>query len=206
LLKAANFQKIYLPCESIDDGYLTQLNRRHVRLQDFVDAIRMCERAGFSLRHMDVNSFVLYGLPGERINDVVKSIMFVAEVVGSIIPMLFTPVPSTTLYRQHLSYFQRHGWDRDLHMLNGKLYPFLQMNEGSVADYVDLQRLMYMLNTHYRSRSFQLFGDSMVAGSLRDNMRNGFEAFVNRYRVPATGISMMQEEATLDGERNTEDA
>ncbi len=184
LLKAANFQKIYLPCESIDDSYLTQLNRRHVRLQHFVAAARMCERAGFSLRHMDVNAFVLYGLPGERIDDVVKSILFVSEVVGSIIPMLFSPVPSTALYRQHLPYFQARGWDRDLHMLNGKLYPFLELNEGSVNDYVDLQRLMYMLNAHYRSRSFQIFGDTMVAQAFRDNLRNGFEQFVAQQQAP----------------------
>lgn len=178
LLKAANFQKIYLPCESIDDSFLKQLNRRHVRLEHFVKAAHMCERAGFDLRHMDVNAFVLYGLPGERVDDVVKSIMFVSEIVGSIIPMLFTPVPSTALFEQHLSYFQPRGWDQDLHLLNGKLYPFIHMNEGSVSDYVDLQRLMYTLNTHYRSRSFRLFGPGLVSAAFRENVRNGFEQFV----------------------------
>jgi hypothetical protein len=38
---------------------------------------------------------------------------------------------------------------------------------------------MYMLNTHYRSRSFQLFGGSLVTEALRSNMRNGFEEFVH---------------------------
>lgn len=198
LLKAANFQKVYLPCESIDDSYLVQLNRRHVKLQNFVDAARMCQRAGFNLRHMQVNSFVLYGLPGERIDDVVKSIMFVSEVVGSVIPMLFAPVPSTALFQQHLPYFQERGWDRDLHMLNGKLYPFLSMNEGSVGDYVELQRLMYMLNSHYRSRSFQVFGDSLVAGSFRGNIRNGFEGFVKRVRVADSAAVALH---PVDGEK-----
>jgi hypothetical protein len=84
----------------------------------------------------------------------------------------------TALYQQYLPYFQERGWDNDLHLLNGKLYPFLSMNEGSISDYVDLQRLMYMLNSHYRSRSFQLFGDTVVAQAFRENMRNGFEDFV----------------------------
>jgi len=198
LLKAANFQKIYLPCESIDDSYLAQLNRRHVKLQDFVNAVRMAEQAGFNLRHMEVNSFVLYGLPGERIDDVVKSIMFVSEVVGSVIPMLFAPVPSTVLFQQHLPYFEARGWDRDLHMLNGKLYPFLSMNEGSVADYVELQRLMYMLNSHYRSRSFQVFGDSLVAGAFRNNIRNGFEGFVRQCQASD------EEYGAIEGCRRTE--
>lgn len=95
--------------------------------------------------------------------------------------MLFTPVPSTAIYEQYLPYLQARGWERGLHMLNGKLYPFLEMNEGSVEDYVDLQRLMYMLNTQYRSRSFQLLGDTLVAESLRDNMQNGFGEFVRQY-------------------------
>lgn len=181
LMKAANFQKVYLPCESINEEHLARLNRRHVSLEHFVRAVRMCEQAGFEPRHMDINAFVLYGLPGERIDEVVKTIMFVSDVVGSIIPMLFTPVPSTAIYQEYLPYFQARGWDRDLHMLNGKLYPFLEINEGSVNDYVDLQRLMYTLNAHYRSRSFQLFGDTLVAQAFRENMRNGFEGFVRRY-------------------------
>lgn len=186
LMKAANFQKLYLPCESINENHLTQLNRRHVTLDHFVRAVATCQRAGFDLRHMDINAFVLYGLPGERIDDVVKTVLFVSEVVGSIIPMLFTPVPSTALYAQYLPYFQSRGWDRDLHMLNGKLYPFLEINEGSIGDYVDLQRLMYMLNAHFRSRSFQLFGSSLVAQAFRENMRNGFEEFVTHYAATAS--------------------
>jgi len=178
LMKAAHFEKIYLPVESIDDSYLRGLNRRHVRLQHFVKAAKMCEDAGFRLRNLEVNAFVLYGLPGEKIDHVVRTIIFVSEVVGSIIPMLFAPVPSTVLYNQHLPYFREHGWDRDLHMLNGKLYPFLEMNEGSLSDYVDLQRLMYMLNTHYRSRSFRLYGDTLVSRAFRTSLSDGFEEFV----------------------------
>ncbi len=181
LLKQANMQRLYLPCETINQTHLSQLNRRHVTLEQFVTAVRMAESAGFNLRHMDVNAFVLYGLPNEKIDDVVKSVMFVSEVVGSCIPMLFTPVPTTDIYHQYEGFFRERGWDERLEMLNGKLYPFLELNEGSVSDYVDLQRLMYTLNTQYRSRSFQLFGDSLVSQAFRENIRNGFEDFVRDY-------------------------
>ena len=207
LLKAANFQKVYIPCETINDKFLASLDRRHVTLEHFVRAAQMCERAGFSLRHMDVNAFVLYGLPREKIDDVVKTILFVSEIVGSIIPMLFTPVPSTRIYEQYLPFFQAHGWDRDLHMLNGKLFPFLEINEGTVSDYVDLQRLMYTLNTHYRSRSFQLFGDGLVSRMLRSNIQNGFEEFVRRFRKDAAvegNIIAAADSATLPGCNMTE--
>jgi len=169
---------VYLPLESIDETHLRALNRQHVHLSHFVKAARICEEAGFRLRNLEVNAFVLYGLPGEKIEDVVRTALFASETVGSIIPMLFAPVPSSALYERHLTYFQERGWDRNLHMLNGKMYPFLEMNEGSLGDYIDLQRLMYMLNTHYRSRSFRVFGDSSVAEAFRSNLTNGFREFV----------------------------
>jgi len=181
-MKKAHFQKIYLPVESIDNEYIKVLNRRHVKLEHFVRAAEMCDQAGFELRNLDVNAFVLYGLPNEEIDRVVKTTLFVSEIVGSIIPMLFTPVPSTVLYETHLPFFRQHGWDKNLHMLNGKLYPFLETCEGSISDYIDLQRLMFTLNAHYRSSSFSIFGNSKVNLSLRENIRNGFESFVRLHK------------------------
>jgi radical SAM superfamily enzyme YgiQ (UPF0313 family) len=191
MLKAAHLQKVYLPCESIDEEYVKSLNRKHVRLHDFVNAVKMCEKAGFPLRNMDVNAFLLYGLPGESVDRVVKSIMFVSEIIGSVIPMLFAPVPSTQIYQEYLPYIQERGWDKDLHMLNGKLYPFIAMNEGSVNDYVDMQRLMFTLNTHYRNNSFEVFGSTRVSVAFRDNVRNGFEHFIRGYKTEAEEAESM---------------
>lgn len=182
LLKAAHLEKVYLPLEHLDHEYLAKLGRKHVTVDHFVRAVRMCEKAGFRLRNMDVNGFVLYGLPKEEIDDVVKSILFVSEIVGSIIPMLFTPVPTTQIYNEYLSFFKERGWDRSLHMLNGKLYPFLEINEGSISDYIDLQRLMYTLNGHFRSRSFRVFADTKVSKAFRNNLTNGFADVIERYK------------------------
>ena len=182
LMKEAHFQKLYLPVESVDHDYLRELNRKHVNLNCFVTAVKRCETAGFRLRNLEVNAFVLYGLPKEKIDDVVKTVLLVSEIVGSIIPMLFTPVPTTSVFGRWSPHFQKKGWDRRLERLNGKLYPFLEMNEGSLADYVDLQRLMYMLNARYRSKSFRLFGSTQVSQGFRDNLSNGFGDFVKALR------------------------
>lgn len=125
------------------------------------------------LRHLEVNGYCLYGIPGENIRNVLETALFVSDVIGSVIPMLFAPVPSTRLFDLHADYYKRRGWCdrygrvRDLHMLNGKLYPFLQVNEGSIDDYIELQRMMFMLNQNYRSKSFNVFGKGAVAGSFR---------------------------------------
>jgi len=174
LLKKARFQKIYLPLENIDESYLAMMNRKHVKPDHYVKAVEMCEKAGFRTRNMAVNTFVLYGLPGETIDSVVKTILFASEVSGSIIPMLFTPVPGSLIYRRHEDYIKARGWHERLEMLNGKIFPFLEMNEGSIEDYIDLQRLMYTLNAHYRSKSFRIFGKTAVSVCFRENISNGF--------------------------------
>jgi hypothetical protein len=174
LLKAAHLQKIYLPVENVDDDILVSLNRKHVKLRHVVEAAGNIERAGFRLRHLEVNGYCLYGIPGENVRNVVETALFVSEVVGSVIPMLFAPVPSTRLFDDYRDYYRQRGWCepdgtvRDLHLLNGKLYPFLQMNEGSVEDYIELQRMMFMLNHNYRSKSFNVFGHGAVANSFRE--------------------------------------
>ena len=182
LLRAAHFQKIYLPVENVDDEILMTLNRKHVlKLRHVVQAAHNIERAGFRMRHLEVNGYCLYGLPSERIHNVVQTALFVSDIIGSIIPMLFAPVPSTQLFAKYLDYYQKRGWCesdgmvRDLHMLNGKLFPFLQMNEGSIADYIDLQRMMFMLNENYRSKSFSIFGSGAVPASFRKVVSNDGE-------------------------------
>jgi radical SAM superfamily enzyme YgiQ (UPF0313 family) len=181
-MKAAGFQKIYLPVENIDDSYLLMLNRRHVKLEHFVKATQMCDKAGFRLRNLEVNAFALYGLPNEQIDHVVKTVLFVSEICGSIIPMLFAPVPSTGIFQQWLPWFKERGWHNRLERLNGKLYPFIETSEGSLSDYIDLQRLMFTLNQHFRSKSFQVFGESRVSQAFLYNIRNGFEDFVRVHK------------------------
>jgi hypothetical protein len=173
LLKASQFQKIYLPVENVNDDILVSLNRKHVKLRHVMEATEKIGRAGFRMRHQGVSGYCLYGLPGEKVSTVVQTALFVSDVIGSVIPMLFAPVPSTELFNRYHDYFQQRGWCerdgtvRDLHLLNGKLFPFLQMNEGSISDYIDLQRLMFMLNESYRSKSFSIFGGGAVAESFR---------------------------------------
>lgn len=176
LLKASHFQKIYLPVENVDDEILVSLNRKHVKLRHVIAAAENIGRAGFRMRHQGVSGYCLYGLPGERVTNVVQTALFVSDSIGSIIPMLFAPVPSTEMFERYHDYFRARGLCasdgsiRDLHLLNGKLFPFIHMNDGSISDYMDLQRMMFMLNESYRSKSFSVFGDGAVADAFRQTI------------------------------------
>jgi hypothetical protein len=68
----------------------------------------------------------------EDLQAVYDTVVFASSRVGSVIPMLFTPVPNTPLYDGYKSYIDDQGFD--LHHLNGKLMPFLAYNKRSYRD------------------------------------------------------------------------
>jgi hypothetical protein len=95
---------------------------------------------------------------------------YAAEMVGGLVPMLFTPVPGSIMFEQFEDYlFGEMGFD--LHHLNGKLYPFLRYNylrhRIRLADYVALESLAFRLNAKTIGQTFKLDSDNAVYCSLR---------------------------------------
>jgi len=174
LMKRVGWRKIHLGFESFSEKQLEKWNRRHATLQHFDAAVEACTDAGFRLRSPEINAFILYGMPEETIDDVMDSLLFVAHRVGSTIPMLFTPVPKSDLYTKYEDYFELQGFD--LHDLNGKLYPFWELNGIRPSDYVNLQRLMFALNAQMRGTSFDVGGQNQVAVSFRRRLGRLFDS------------------------------
>jgi hypothetical protein len=119
---------------------------------------------------MEVNAFVLFGMPDENVQDVVNTMFYASEMVGGLVPMLFTPVPGSIMFDQYEEYlFGEMGFD--LHHLNGKLYPFLKHNgerKGiTLGDYVALESLAFRLNAKTIGQTFQLNGGNRVYAALR---------------------------------------
>jgi radical SAM superfamily enzyme YgiQ (UPF0313 family) len=170
LMRAAGFERVYLPLENINAEVIKSWNRSHSNVQMFERAVRNCIDAGFVLRNMQINTFLLFGTPGEDICNVVDSIVFASSRIGSVIPMLFTPVPGSALYTEYSDYLDEMGFD--LHHLNGKLFPFLEFNrrhtpELTVQDYLDLEALMFRLNAQAVRGTFDVGGESKVSRAFR---------------------------------------
>src|SRR5262249_54615637 len=126
--------------------------------------------AGYKLNCQDINCFFLFGLPDEDLQAVYDTLVFASSRVGSVIPMLFTPVPSTPMFEMYRGYIEEKGFD--FHHLNGKLLPFLDYNRQkykslSVRDYYALEGLMWRINAKVRSESFNLGGSGRVAQTFR---------------------------------------
>ncbi len=171
-MRKSGFERIYLALETIDDSISQGWNRRQATIEHFDRAVAMAEECGFRVGAQDLNAFVLFGLPDEDLQAVVNTALYASHRVGSVVPMLFTPVPGSMLFDQHRPYLMEEmAWN--LHQLNGKLLPFLEYNRRRypnlrASDYMELEALMMRLNSSkvYQKR-FDLAGESMVARAFR---------------------------------------
>jgi hypothetical protein len=145
--------------------------RTHTNMDKFLYALGNAVAAGYKLRGQDINCFILFGLPDEDLQAVYDTIVFASSRVGSVIPMLFTPVPSTPIYDTYKAYIAQKGFD--LQHLNGKLLPFLDYNRRkypslSHRDYWAIEGLMWRLNAKVRNESFDLGGAGNVPSAFRN--------------------------------------
>lgn len=177
LMKRAGFEKVHLPLETVRSDINRQWNRRHASTESFERAFEAAVHAGFKPRTQEINAFVLFGLPEERLEDVVDSALYAHHLVGSVIPMLFSPVPSTHVFRKYSEYlFGTMGWD--LQDLNGKFLPFLEYNQRTnpglrASDYLELEGLMSILNNgKVLSRAVDLCDSSVASIAFRSTMQD----------------------------------
>lgn len=175
LMSRAGFQKIHLALETIDEEISRGWNRKHARFWQFERAVQICRQYFAAGKQEGVNAFVLFGMPDEDVQAVVNTALYAAQQVGSVIPMLFTPVPGSRMFAQFEDYLlKERGWD--LHHLNGKLLPFLEYNQRRYpglkgSDYLKLEAFMAHLNSgKVRSRSFAFGDDGPVARGFRAAM------------------------------------
>jgi radical SAM superfamily enzyme YgiQ (UPF0313 family) len=170
-MRQAGFQKIHLALETIDNEIARNWKRRQATIEKFDKAVEIARECGFKSGAEELNAFVIFGLPGENLQAVVNTAIYASHHVGSVVPMLFTPVPGSLIYEQHENYIREQGFD--LQQLNGKLLPFLEYNQMlypdlEASDYLELEAFMMRLNSSkVYSKRFDILGESQVAEAFR---------------------------------------
>lgn len=188
LMYEAGFRRVYLPLETIDYNTLHRFSRDFYTYKQFEDAVRMFQKAGFT-KPQQINVFVLFGLPGEDLQNVYDTALYAANLTGSVIPMLFAPVPSTPLFKKLLDYTESMGFD--LQDLNGKLLPFFEYNakamkhkyDLTVQDYYDIEAFMFRLNEKVRNDTFKPGAESRVSKAFREVFKSYESLYGNHRRV-----------------------
>jgi radical SAM superfamily enzyme YgiQ (UPF0313 family) len=168
-MKSVGFRSIYLPLEVASVAQSMKLDQKNVQLNEFEDAVEYCRQAGYTPgMRQELNAFILYGVPHQPMDHLVETIFYAAHRVGNVTPMLYSPVPGSRLYAEYEWYFKEKGLE--LQALNGKLFPFWELNKVNPSDYIDVQRLMYALHTQLRGKAFDFLGDSLIPKLVRQSL------------------------------------
>jgi radical SAM superfamily enzyme YgiQ (UPF0313 family) len=175
LMRKCGFQSVYLPLENVHNEVIRSWNRKHCNLAMYNNAVELAAKVGYKLRDMEVNSFVLFGMPDENLRNIVDTVLYASDRVGSVIPMLYSPVPGSRMYEDHKEYL--HGtMGYDLQHLNGKLYPYLEYNHArsgiTLRDYLGLESLMFRLNAKAKGQSFHFARENRVFTALQSLFKN----------------------------------
>jgi hypothetical protein len=177
LMKLCGFDRIYLPLETIKKETNARWNRAwNSNINRFEDLLNALIEVGYNPRKQNINAFVMFGLPGEDIEEIYDTALYASEKVGSVVPMLFTPVPSTGVYDQYRDYIEQNNLD--LQHLNGKLFPFFPLLKENfekvhpdmtleLSDYLRLESFMQRLNTKISGEAVNIYTDSKVANTFR---------------------------------------
>lgn len=194
-MRKAGFKKLHLALETIDNDVAKGWNRRQATIEKFENAVQVAHKAGWTLGTQDLNAFVIFGIPDEDIQAAVNTALYASQKIGSVVPMLFTPVPGSILYEQHKDYLFREredGTKWDLQDLNGKLLPFLEYNRQKypwlrASSYRDLEKLMMHMNSSKVQRfQFNFAAPNVVARSFRSTLVDASKASVIQHVTAPT--------------------
>lgn len=122
---------------------------------------------GYKPRTEDITAMVLVGYPSENLDHTVERLTRLAHIVGSVNLVPFQPTPGTDIYQR----YEKH-LPPELEKQNGKLFPFAKFNGASFSDYQELTRLAALLNSKYRSTTFDFLGDDQIAQMVRYSIAN----------------------------------
>ena len=116
--------------------------------------------AGYRPRTDEVTAMVVVGVPGENLVDVVERLVRLSHIVGSVNVVPFQPTPGTKSYELGRTYLDKIPLER----MNGKLFPLAKVNGHAWSDYEDLLRLARLLNSKYRSKTFDFLAEGGISG------------------------------------------
>jgi hypothetical protein len=181
-MKQAGVRKIYFKCnlDFNEKNYFSDTLEEYQRCMDL-----LLNGAGYKLGVDDITAMLVVGVPFEDLRTVTKRAIDLAHIVRSVIPVPFQYVPA--LHKKFLFGSKSHNTAIGKHIaerlnspekLNGKIYPFAELSGYSFEEYMELTRLFTLLNSKFRSNTFDFLGDSFTAKRFRESIRTkGWDPF-----------------------------
>jgi hypothetical protein len=155
LLLRAGFKQLVFA----DDRHLSvSPEARESLLDDYRQAISALVAAGYPPRTDALVGSVCLGRPGEDPGEVVAFMTRLAHVAGALMVVPYQPAPSEC------------GQELALELQNGKLFPFAHDNGLQFRAYQDILGLAAVLNSKYRSHTFDFSGDGLISRLVRQSL------------------------------------
>lgn len=159
-MRRAGFRQIFLQDSEASPSALDDYLGAYERCMDILLAY-----GGFRPRTGDVTAMALVGTPGENLEQVAARLTYLTHIVGSINLVPYQPTPGTRAFERY-----GHYLPVELEKQNGKLFPFARLNFATFSDYQELTRLAALLNSKYRSTTFDFLGDGEVGKMVRKSI------------------------------------
>jgi len=168
-LRPAHIKEIYFHC-SLNFADPTAI-RYADTLEDYREAVRLLEENGFPSRTGDITAMLIAGLPFENLEAVTERTIELAHIAGSVIIVPYQYSPGTTNHPLIMRALNQNGYFTP-EMWNSKLFPMARLSGKKIEDYIELLRLTRLLNSKYRSVTFDFLSQSFVAQLFRESIHS----------------------------------
>jgi hypothetical protein len=134
-------------------------------------AAALHHEAGFRPRTEQLTAMLLVGTPYEDIEAVTERLIRLASIVGSVNLVPYQYSAGVAESRMYAPLLYRDNGYLNLTAMNCKLYPLARRNGIPYEHYVELTRLAALLNSKFRSTSFDFLSDGVVARAVQASLR-----------------------------------
>jgi hypothetical protein len=167
-LKRARVTQVFLRC---DLRFGPDKIEYTTSLADYDRCVNALVKAGdFAARTDNLAAMLVVGLPYEDLDAVSERLIRLAHIVGSVMLVPFQYVPGLhtgPLFERALAQNGSFAPEK----FNSKTFPLARLSGKRLEDYLELSRLAALLNSKYRSTTFDFLGDSLAAQLFRESLR-----------------------------------
>ena len=140
---------------------------------DYQKCVNSLHKAGFRPRSDEIGAAVLVGLPKEELPSLIQRIVKLSSVVGSVhlVPYQFTP--QTVEGKKYEKWVSRRNGHLDITNFNGRLFPLARLAGKTFDDYLEITPMVALLNSKFRSCTFDFLGESITGQMVRKSLSEG---------------------------------
>lgn len=169
-MRRARITKVYLRCNLFQGpgGIIWYKDD----LSDYESCVKaLLEYEVVKPRQENLAAMLVVGLPEENLEEISERLIRLAHVVGSVILVPFQYVPSLHQGPRFERVLAQNG-SFPPEKFNSKLYPLASSSNKPLEEYIELTRLMALLNSKYRSQTFDFLGDSLAAKLFQRSIKS----------------------------------